>query len=124
MINKELINPRSIVVVGGSNKTSKPGGNCIRNLLNGGFAGELYAVNAKETDVQGLKCYASVDDIPQTDLAVISVPAAACLDVVTTLAEKKGVKAFIMFTAGFGETSAEGGLAEKQIVEVIDRAGA
>jgi len=124
MINKELINPRSIVVVGGSNKTSKPGGNCIRNLLNGGYAGELYVVNAKETEVQGLRCYQDVSEIPQTDLAIISVPAAVCLDVVKVLAFDKGVKAFIMYTAGFGETSAEGGELEHQIVEVINHAGA
>jgi len=124
MINKELINPRSIVVVGGSNKTSKPGGNCIRNLLNGGYNGKLYAVNAKETEVQGLKCYQDVKDIPQTDLAIIAVPAAACLDIVKTLTAEKGVKAFIMYTAGFGEESAEGGKLEKEIAEVIDRAKA
>ncbi|MDR2473785.1 MAG: acetate--CoA ligase family protein [Tannerella sp.] len=124
MITKELINPRSIVVVGGSNKTSKPGGNCIRNLLNGKYAGKLYAVNAKETEVQGVKCYKNVTDIPQTDMAIISIPATACLEAVKTLAEEKGVKAFIMFTAGFGESSAEGGNVEHQIVEIINNANA
>ena len=68
MINEELIRPRSIVVVGGSNKTSKPGGNCVRNLINGKYEGELYVVNAKETEVQGVKSYPSVSDIPDTDL--------------------------------------------------------
>ncbi|MDR3308695.1 MAG: acetate--CoA ligase family protein [Tannerella sp.] len=124
MINKELINPRSIVIVGGSNKTSKPGGNCIRNLLNGKFQGEMYAVNSKETEVQGLKCYGDVSEIPQTDLAVISVPAHVCLDVITVLAREKGVKAFIMYTAGFGETSEEGAALERKIADVINEAGA
>jgi len=124
MINQALINPQSIVVVGGSNKTSKPGGNCVRNLLNGHYQGDLYVVNAKEDDVQGLKSYHHVTEIPPTDLAIISIPASACLETVTILAQKKGVKAFIMFTAGFGETTKQGGLLEKQIVEVIERAGA
>jgi acetyltransferase len=124
MINKELINPKSIVVVGGSNKTSKPGGNCIRNLLNGGYKGKLYVVNRKEETVQGLKSYPSVEDIPQTDLAIIAAPASVCLDVITILAQQKGVKAFIMFTAGFGEETAEGGELEQKIVEVINAAGA
>ena len=79
MINQELINPQSIVVVGGSNHTFKPGGNCIRNLLNGGYQGQLYAVNPKETDVQGLKCYRHVSEIPPTDLAIIAIPASSCL---------------------------------------------
>jgi acetyltransferase len=125
MINKELINPKSIVVVGGSNKTSKPGGNCIRNLLNGKYQGNLYAVNAKEEEeVQGLKCYKSVHDIPPTDMAIMAIPATACLETVTTLAKEKGVKAFIMFTAGFGEETPEGGELEKQIVDVINETGA
>jgi acetyltransferase len=124
MINRELIHPKSIVVVGGSNNTSKPGGNCLRNLLNGGFAGKLYAVNPKEKEVQGVKCYSDVSKIPPTDLAIIAIPASACLETVTILAQKKGVKAFIMFTAGFGEESKEGGNLEKEIVRVITEAGA
>jgi acetyltransferase len=124
MINQALINPKSIVVVGGSNKTSKPGGNCVRNLLNGKYKGELYVVNAKETEVQGLKSYHHVSEIPPTDLAIIAIPAVACLETVTILAQEKEVKAFIMFTAGFGEYSAEGGALEKQIVEVVNQAGA
>ena len=124
MINNELINPKSIVVIGGSNKTSKPGGNCIRNILNGGYQGALYAVNPGEEEVQGLKCYKSVSDIPPTDLAIIAIPASRCLETITVLAEEKSVKAFIMYTAGFGEESIEGGALEKQILEVINRAGA
>jgi len=124
MINRELINPQSIVVIGGSNKTSKPGGNCIRNLLNGKYQGALYAVNPNEKEVQGLKCYKNVSEIPQTDLAIISIPSTRCLDTIKILTEEKGVKAFIMYTAGFGEESKEGGELEKQIVEVINKAGA
>ena len=48
MINRELINPQSIVVVGGSNNVHKPGGRLVRNLLDGKYKGELYVVNAKE----------------------------------------------------------------------------
>jgi len=124
MINQELINPKSIVVVGGSNKTSKPGGNCLRNLLNGKYKGELYVVNAKESEVQGVKSYPSVHDIPRTDLAIIAIPASSCLEAVTILSQEKGVKAFIMFTAGFGEETPEGGALEKQIVQVVNDAGA
>jgi acetyltransferase len=124
MINQELINPKSIVVVGGSNTTSKPGGNCLRNLINGKYKGELYVVNTKESEVQGVKSYPSVHDIPQTDLAIIAIPASACLEAVTVLSQEKGVKAFIMFTAGFGEETPEGGALEKQIVKTVTDAGA
>ena len=124
MINKELINPKSIVVIGGSNKTSKPGGNCIRNLLNGKYQGALYVVNPSEEEVQGLKCYRHVSDIPPTELAIISIPSSRCLDVIKILAEEKEVKAFIMYSACFGEESEEGGVLEKQIVDIINKAGA
>ncbi len=124
MINKELIQPRSIVVVGGSNHTFKPGGNCIRNLINGKFKGKLYVVNPKEDEVQGLKSYHDVRDIPPTDLAIIAIPASLCLEAVTVLAQQKKVKAFIMYTAGFGEETKEGGELEKQITSVINEAEA
>ncbi|MCL1937383.1 MAG: acetate--CoA ligase family protein [Candidatus Azobacteroides sp.] len=124
MINQELIHPKSIVVVGGSNTTSKPGGNCVRNLINGGFAGDLYVINPKETEVQGLKSYNHVSEIPPTNMAIIAIPAHSCLETVKVLAQEKGVKAFIMFTAGFGEESKEGGMLEREIVKVITEAGA
>ena len=124
MINQELINPQSIVVIGGSNNTSKPGGNCFRNLLNGGYKGLLYAVNPKETMVQGHKCYQHVSEIPPTDLAIISIPASACLETITILARDKGIKAFIMYTANLSETTEEGKILEKKIVEQINQANA
>ncbi|MDR0795416.1 MAG: acetate--CoA ligase family protein [Tannerella sp.] len=124
MINQALIHPQSIVVVGGSNNTSKPGGNCIRNLLNGKYQGQLYAVNPKEKQVQGLKCYGHVSEIPPTDLAIIAIPAPACLEAITILALEKNVKAFIMYTADFGETTEEGKILEQKITAVINQANA
>ena len=108
MINRELINPQSIVVVGGSNNVHKPGGRLVRNLLDGKYKGELYVVNAKEDDVQGLKSYHSVHDIPETELAIISIPGPACPEAVDVLAKQKNVKAFIVISAGFGEETHEG----------------
>ena len=52
MITNQLLRPASIVVVGASNNVHKPGGAILRNLINGGYTGELRAVNPKETDVQ------------------------------------------------------------------------
>lgn len=124
MINKQLVDPKNIVVVGASNNILKPGGSSLHNILTGTFEGEVYAVNAKGGTIQGLKAYTDVSDIPQTDLAVISVPANVCLSVVDTLANRKGVKAFIIFSAGFSEESAEGAELERQLVDIINKAGA
>lgn len=124
MINTEIINPQSIVVVGGSNNIHKPGGKIVRNLLDGMYAGELYVVNRSETEVQGLKSYKDVQELPMVELAILSVPSAACLSVVDVLANEKGTKAFIIVSAGFGEETAEGAILENQILETVNRAGA
>lgn len=124
MVNRELICPQSIVVVGGSNNVHKPGGRLVRNLLDGKYKGSLYVVNAKETDVQGLKSYHSVQDIPETEMAILSIPSKACVEVVDVLAHQKNVKAFIIISAGFGEETKEGGQREDQILHTINEVGA
>lgn len=124
MVNRELICPQSIVVVGGSNNVHKPGGRLVRNLLDGKYKGSLYVINAKETDVQGLKSYHSVQDIPETEMAILSIPSKACVEVVDVLAHQKNVKAFIIISAGFGEETKEGGQLEDQILHTINEVGA
>ena len=108
MINEQLLHPASIVVVGASNNVHKPGGAILKNLISGGYAGELRAVNPKETEVQGVKAYPDVHAVPDTDLAVLAIPAALCPDAVETLAAEKNVRAFIILSAGFGEETHEG----------------
>ena len=86
MITNQLLRPASIVVVGASNNVHKPGGAILRNLINGGYTGELRAVNPKETEVQGVTAYADVKDIPDTELAILAIPAQMCPDAVEVLA--------------------------------------
>ncbi|MFR9165873.1 MAG: acetate--CoA ligase family protein [Dysgonomonas sp.] len=124
MINRQLINPKSIVVVGGSNDKLKPGGSSLDNILKGSFSGDLYVVNAKEDVVQGVKSYRNVRDIPPVELAVISIPAKSCLEAIEVLTKEKGTKAFIMFSAGFSEETPEGAELEKKIAKVVSDAGA
>ena len=99
MINRELLDPQSIVIVGGSNNQHKPGGAIVRNLLQGGFKGTLRIVNPKETQVQGIKVFHDVKEIPPTELAVLVIPAKLCPDTVETLAKEKGTKAFVIISA-------------------------
>ena len=75
MITTQLLRPESIVVVGASNNVHKPGGAILKNLINGGYRGELRAVNPKEKEVQGVPAFADVSDLPDTDLAVLAIPA-------------------------------------------------
>jgi acyl-CoA synthetase (NDP forming) len=120
MINQSLLNPRSIVIVGGSNDVKKPGGKVLKNIIDGSFAGKLQVINQKESEVQGIHCVASADQLQQVDLAIISIPAKFCLQVVQTLAEKKGTRAFIILSAGFGEAGQQGKLWEQQLVDIVN----
>lgn len=120
MITKELIAPRSIVVVGASNNTTKPGGKLLKNLIDNNFKGELFVVNPGSDEVQGVKSYSSVGDLPQVDLAVLAIPAHACLEAVQILATKKETKGFIIISAGFSEESEEGRILEQKIVKVVE----
>ncbi len=120
MVNEYLVNPRSIAVIGGSNHTGKPGGRLLKNILNGGYTGNLYVVNPKEDEVQGVKSYRSVEFLPDVDLAVLAIPAAACPAAVNILAHTKNTRAFIVISAGFSETGHEGALLEKQIVDTVN----
>ena len=124
MITNQLLHPNSIVVVGASNNVQKPGGAILRNVINGGYKGELRAVNPKEAEVQGILSYADVSLIPETDLAILAIPAPACPAAVEILAKDKGVKAFIILSAGFGEETHEGAELEDRILETVNKYGA
>lgn len=120
MINQQLINPKSIVVIGGSNDTTKPGGKVLKNLLDHGFAGNLYVTNPKETEIQGIKCYQNPNDLPDCDLAILAIAAKFCPDTVELLAKDKKTRAFIILSAGFHEESEAGAVLEQQIVDTIN----
>lgn len=124
MITTQLLCPESIVVIGASNNVHKPGGAILRNLINGKYQGELRAVNPKETEVQGLVAFADAKDIPDTDLAILAIPAALCPDVVEVLAGKKNTKAFIILSAGFGEETPAGAMLENRILDTVNQYGA
>ena len=123
MINKQLLQPESIVVIGGSNNVHKPGGAVVRNILNGGYQGTLRVVNPKEDEVQGIKAFHDARQLPPTDLAVLVVAARFCPDYVDLLAAEKGVKAFIIISAGFSEETPEGAALEQQIIGTCERYG-
>ena len=123
MINKQLLEPESIVVIGGSNNCHKPGGAVVRNLLSGGYKGTLRIVNPKEDEVQGIKAFHDVNELPQTDLAILVVAAKFCPDYVEFLAKEKQTRAFIIISAGFGEETKEGAVLEQQVLDTCERYG-
>jgi len=124
MINRQLLDPQSIVVIGGSNNVHKPGGAIVRNILQGGYQGTLRIVNPKEDEVQGIKVFHDAKELPPTELAVLVIPAKFCPDTVELLAREKETRAFIIISAGFGEETAAGAKLEQRILDSCAEYGA
>ena len=124
MINQQLLNPASIVVIGGSNNVHKPGGSIVRNLISGGYQGTLRIVNPKEDEVQGIKAFHDARELPPTDLAILVVAARFCPDYVELLAKEKQTRAFIIISAGFGEETKAGAELEQRILDTCEMYGA
>jgi acetate---CoA ligase (ADP-forming) len=79
-VDKELLNalfkPKSIALVGASAQKGKIGYTVLENLIQGGYQGKIYPINPAATEIQGLKTFASVLDVPgEIDAAVITIPA-------------------------------------------------
>ncbi|MFS4437773.1 acetate--CoA ligase family protein [Paracoccaceae bacterium GXU_MW_L88] len=111
-----LIAPNSVAVIGASEDPSRIGGRPIAAMLKAGYEGRILPVNPKRETVQGLPCYASVDDLPEApEAALIAVPAKLVLPTIEALG-RKGCKAVTLFSAGFAETGDEGEAAQREIV--------
>ena len=124
MINRELLRPESIVVIGGSNNVHKPGGAIVRNLISGDYRGALRIVNPKEDVVQGIAAVHDAHELPPTEMAILVVAAKWCPQYVELLAKEKHTRAFIIISAGFGEETPEGALLEQQILDTCSQYGA
>jgi acyl-CoA synthetase (NDP forming) len=121
MINSALINPKSIAVIGASNHMDKPGGRLVFNLKEYGYKGLIFPVNPKEQEICGLQAYHSVQDLPDTDMAVLAVSAAACVESAEYLAEHKSTTAIVIVAAGFAETGTEGKELEERLKILAQR---
>jgi len=113
---KALFYPQSIAVVGVSNDLHKLGSIYYFNLLEGGYKGKVFPINPKYTDYHGVPCYPLVSSVPeQIDQVAIVIPSQFVLDTVKDCA-KKGVKAILIISAGFGEIGEEGKKLEQEIL--------
>jgi len=123
MLNRQLLAPQSIVVVGASNNITKPGGKILKNLIEHEYKGRLFAVNPNGVTIQGVTTYNSVDQLSDIDLAILAIPAASCPEIVEKLATQKNVRAFIVISGGFSEMGAEGEKLEKQLTASVNKTG-
>ncbi|WP_157083170.1 acetate--CoA ligase family protein [Novosphingobium lentum] len=118
-----LLRPRSVAVVGASDKPGALGTTLLGNLDRNGFAGPIYPVNPKRDEIMGRKCLASVDALPEgVDVAVLAIPRAGVLDAVLALAGRK-VGGVVIFSAGFAEGGEEGLAEQQEIARIAHAAG-
>ena len=117
MLHPKLINPESIVVIGGSDNTESIGGSVLKNLIEQKFLGELYVVNPNKDKVQKVTSFRDASLLPKTDLAIIAIPAPDIEAVVTLLLQEKGTKAFIIYAAGFAELNDSGRLLQENLTK-------
>ncbi|MCI5082536.1 MAG: GNAT family N-acetyltransferase [Saprospiraceae bacterium] len=104
---KKLFQPKSIAVIGASDTEASVGFMVMKNLLAGSYKGHIFPVNIKHKKVHGLKAYYHIADLPEApDLAIITTPAYAVLQVVRECGEA-GVGALAILSAGFRETGEE-----------------
>ena len=111
-----LFCPRSVAIVGASDDPARISGRALRYLLDGGFQGEILPVNPMRPAVQGVKAYASIAELPQVpDVAIIAVSSRLTGGAVRECASK-GVKAVVLFSAGYAETGDEGAAAQDEML--------
>ncbi|WP_084399126.1 acetate--CoA ligase family protein [Henriciella aquimarina] len=118
---RRLLFPRSIAVVGASKDPSKAGYHALNTLS--GFKGELYAINPKESEINGVPCYPDIASLPGVvDLAILAVPAKACPGLVQAAADA-GVGGTFIISGGFSETGEAGRQLQDELADICARTG-
>ncbi|WP_457626717.1 acetate--CoA ligase family protein [Persephonella sp.] len=111
-----LFNPRSIAIVGATDKKEKVGYAIFKNIIEGGYKGKVYPVNRRIDSLEGYRVYHSITEIPdEIDLAIISIPIQYVPQLFDQLGEK-GVKAAVVISAGGRETGEDGKKIEEEIL--------
>lgn len=118
-----LLRPRSVAIVGASEKPGALGNQVLLNLERHGFAGDIHLVNPKRDVIAGRPCVKSIADLPDgVDAAVLAIPGGAVLETVRALAAR-GVGAAVIFSAGFAEGGEEGLAAQAEVARIAAEAG-
>ena len=118
-----LLAPRSVAVIGASRQPGSIGAALFHNILATGFRGTAYPVNPAATEIEGIAAHASVLDIPgDVEMAVMTVPAAAVLDVARQCAAK-GVRGLVVISAGFAEIGPDGAELQRALLEICRQSG-
>jgi acetyl coenzyme A synthetase (ADP forming)-like protein len=111
-----IMKPKAVAVIGASAENGKIGNSVMKNLINGGYKGEIYPIHPKAEEIMGKKVYKSVKDIPgEVDIAVFAIPASLVAGALIECGEKKVVGA-ILIPSGYAETGNVKGQEEIQAI--------
>jgi len=115
---ENILKPHSVAVIGASNRTGTIGHLVFQSMIQSGFKGVVYPINANDDAVMSVKAYRSVLNVPgDIDLAIIAIPAAQVLGAVDECGQKK-VKGIIVISDGFREKGEEGAVLEREMVDM------
>lgn len=118
-----LLRPRSVAIVGASDKPGALGASVLSNLTRNGFSGDIHLINPKRAEIGGRPCLPSVDALPDgVDAAVLAIPRAAVLDTLKALAARNAGAA-VIFSAGFAEGGEEGLAEQREIGRIAAETG-
>ncbi len=118
-----LLSPRSVAVLGASDRAGNFGGDTVQRLLTFDFPGPIYPVNPRGSPVRGVECFTSVAAMPDVpDLAIIALPAASIVDAVRECAAF-GIRAGIAYAGGFAESGPEGVARQQELVQTCQETG-
>jgi acetyltransferase len=120
---EKFFNPKSVAIIGASQKKGKVGYEILTSMISGGYEGQIFPVNHKTDTIEGLKCYPDLESIGEIpDLVIIVVPAKVVPEIMRQCAKVK-VNSVIIITAGFKEVGKEGRELEQQVVQIARRTG-
>ena len=123
MLDKAFFSPRSVAVIGAAREPHKLGYSVLQNILQYGFQGKVYPINPTASEILELPCFPRVTDVPEAvELAIVVVPPAAVLQVISDCGQK-GVRGAVVITAGFRETGPEGLKLENEMLALARRYG-
>lgn len=119
----EIMSPASMAVIGASSREHTIGFDIMKNLQKYGYSGTIYPINPKDSEIQGLKAYPSVLDVPgPIDMAVIVINSKFVLSTIDQC-HQKGIKGVVIISAGFKETGPAGKQLEEALVAKLHEYG-
>jgi len=118
-----LFRPAAVAVVGASPRPDQIGGRPLRFLLEKGYRGRIYPVNARRAEIAGVRCYARIEDLPEAPDVALVMTRASLVPAALESCARQEIPFAVVFAAGFAEASEAGRALEARVRDVVERTG-